>query len=86
LLAEDLAKLAKEGAFSGKVSTDLCQRVTTFLTITLANFVKVRYITLDFIQVAVFERLVSLLSSKDFHQHVIPLLIQLNEITLIPFY
>lgn len=58
----------------------------TFITVTLADFIKVRYMTLDFIQVSLFERLISLMSNKDYHQHVIPLLISLNEITLIPHY
>lgn len=75
LLAKELAYLGKEGAFSGKVSTEVIERTMTFITVTLSEFVKVRYMTLDFIQTALFERLVSLLGNKDYHPHVIPLLI-----------
>lgn len=75
-----MSQLDKQGAFDCKVTPEIISSMGTLLSQTLPSFIEQKYITNDFISINLLPRLVTIMQIKDYHQHVIPLLIQLNSI------
>ncbi|CAL6047627.1 Kinase [Hexamita inflata] len=85
-MALEICSLEREGAFTGKVSTQLSTTVLNLLSSSLPKLVANKYITSDFIQISLLNRVIGLLSNKDYHKDLISLIISMNEILQIPPY
>lgn len=79
-----MSQLERKGAFDCKVTPEITSAMGALLSQTLPSFIEQKYITNDFISMNLLPRLVTIMQIKDYHQYVIPLLIQLNSIMQIP--
>ncbi|CAL6077384.1 Kinase [Hexamita inflata] len=80
----EIMELDKLGAFSGTASTQLVETVKSLIAKSLPYLVQQKQLSSDFIQVSLLRRIVGLLSNKDYHIDLIPLIISINTLVKIP--